>query len=237
LAVDFPIIFPRRFVKTETIGYGYMDIGASSIVVSSGLVSSFAKGKYYNYYDTGTDSYSSNDKKKHQSSSSSTSSTRPRRFVQAILTRFVQKVVPVLGMGMIRLLTHKGIEYQEHVSEYGIHWNFFFTLSWLATIPILRSCIATTTTTTPKPTWMIPVCIMIVYQVVLSNKLLGGTTYSGQYYIENSPRTCQLVDYYLCHIFAANREGILGCIPYTALYLLSEKIAFVVFVVVVIEFE
>ena len=32
------------------------------------------------------------------------------------------------ALGVLRLVTTSGINYQSHASEYGIHWNFFFTL-------------------------------------------------------------------------------------------------------------
>lgn len=41
-------------------------------------------------------------------------------------------VWPLLGIGFGRIVTTKGINYQEHASEYGTHWNFFFTLAVMA---------------------------------------------------------------------------------------------------------
>jgi len=92
LAVDFPKIFPRKFVKTEVSGYGLMDLGAGSFVVSAAFCSN-------------------------------------KQRIPKVLTTIKRKCLPLLIMGMLRLITTKGLEYQEHVSEYGVHWNFFFTLS------------------------------------------------------------------------------------------------------------
>ena len=34
----------------------------------------------------------------------------------------------VLLLGFIRYFTNKSVDYQEHHSEYGMHWNFFFCI-------------------------------------------------------------------------------------------------------------
>ena len=121
--------------------------------------------------------------------------------------------IPLFLMGILRLVTNKGLEYQEHVSEYGVHWNFFFTLGVVTLVTALTYSVV------PKPTWLLPLGLMIGYQIVLS-------TLGVQTYIQEAPRTCVVYDHWLCHGFAANREGIWGCVGYLVIYWFGEVIAY-----------
>eukprot|EP00978_Attheya_sp_CCMP212_P026498 scaffold87271_cov53-Attheya_sp.AAC.1 len=187
LAVDFHL-FPRRFAKTETSGYGLMDLGAGSFVVSGGLVSRYARHR-----------------------------NRTQNQNQDAGRHTNKGVWPLLVLGGVRLATNKGLEYQEHVSEYGVHWNFFFTLAivWTAAQLLRRHVV-------PFGFLLIGI-ILTLYQMALS-------FYGWQDYIEIAPRTCGeahhiLGNDFICNMVAANREGILGCIGYLCLHLLSEEIA------------
>ncbi len=49
--------------------------------------------------------------------------------VKASLRRTIFSLFPLLCIGFIRMIAHIGVNYQHHVSEYGVHWNYFFTLA------------------------------------------------------------------------------------------------------------
>ena len=98
LAVDF-VIFPRRFAKAETFGSGLMDMGVGAFIFSNAIVSPEARGIY----------------------SSQTG------LISAVF-KSLKSSLPLLVLGIMRLISVKGTDYQEHASEYGTHWNFFVTL-------------------------------------------------------------------------------------------------------------
>ena len=98
LAVDF-VIFPRRLAKAETFGSGLMDVGVGSFIISNAIVSPEARGV----------------------------STSNSGFISPVI-RSLKSSLPLLVLGIMRFISVKSSDYQEHVSEYGTHWNFFFTL-------------------------------------------------------------------------------------------------------------
>lgn len=145
LAVDFHV-FPRRLGKTETTGYSLMDLGAASFVIAAGIVSPRAR-----------------------------SSQQQQQQLSADWSKRIQRMIPLLLMGSLRLLTHKELEYQEHVSEYGVHWNFFYTLALLVPVSAVMSG--------RTPSWVQPVATMTFYQLLL-------TTAGLQAWVQDAPRSC-----------------------------------------------
>ena len=46
------------------------------------------------------------------------------------LRKSITDAIPLLVLGFLRLTSVKASGYHEHISEYGRHWNFFFTLAF-----------------------------------------------------------------------------------------------------------
>lgn len=46
-----------------------------------------------------------------------------------MIVKTVKSCSFLILMGSMRLISVKLTNYVEHVSEYGVHWNFFFTLA------------------------------------------------------------------------------------------------------------
>ncbi|KAK5054391.1 hypothetical protein LTR84_001281 [Exophiala bonariae] len=176
LAVDFPV-FPRRFAKVETWGTSLMDIGVGSFVFSAGVVS--ARGLI-----------------KSEQQSGSARSTFSTRFIQAL-----RHSLPSLVLGFIRLWSVKGLDYAEHVTEYGVHWNFFFTLGFLPPFVELSDTI---TRKLVRRYEILALLLAVTYELVLNNTDLLA-------YILVSPRGPDLL--------SKNREGVFSFIGYLSIFL------------------
>jgi len=49
--------------------------------------------------------------------------------VPAAVWKSLKSSTPLMLLGLIRMFSVKSLDYQESVTEYGVHWNFFFTLA------------------------------------------------------------------------------------------------------------
>lgn len=184
LAVDFKI-FPRRFAKVENWGTSLMDMGVGSFVFSAGLVSarSVLKAQAAIWPEFKT----TFDKSKYPGLS------------KRLITSF-RHALPLFILGLIRLWSVKGLDYAEHVTEYGVHWNFFFTLSLLPPFVELFHSI-----TDLIPSYeLLAFLLVLTYQTVLESTSLKA-------YILVSPRGHTLL--------SKNREGIFSFIGYLAIFL------------------
>jgi phosphatidylinositol glycan class W len=113
-----------------------------------------------------------------------------KRLFSAILSS-----IPLLLIGGVRIIGTRAADYHEHASEYGVHWNFFFTL---AVISIVASAL-------PLSLWS---SFVLSSLAAVAYDLLS-VRYGLRDYILSHPRT---------DLLSANREGIFGCIGYMAVF-------------------
>ncbi|XP_034405955.1 phosphatidylinositol-glycan biosynthesis class W protein [Cyclopterus lumpus] len=168
-------IFPRRYAKTETYGTGVMDFGVGAYVFANALVCPEARGK-------------------------NISGSKMNHIAKQVLS-----VWPLVVLGVGRLVSLKMSGYHEHVTEYGVHWNFFFTLAivrvvasvLLAILPVSRS-------------WVIALLISGFYQFTLETSGLKD------FLIHNNDREKGFLH--------ANKEGVFSAVGYVAIYLAGVQV-------------
>ena len=179
LAVDFRI-FPRRFAKVENWGTSLMDMGVGSFVFSAGLVSA-------------------------RPILSARLAGRSSSFGASLGAAF-RASAPLLVLGFIRLYSVKGLDYAEHVTEYGVHWNFFFTL---ALLPPFVALFQSFSAMMPY-TALLSQVISVIYQASLEFTRLKA-------YILTAPRL---------DLLSQNREGIFSFWGYLAIFLAGQALGF-----------
>ena len=177
LAVDFRV-FPRRFAKVENWGTSLMDMGVGSFVFSAGVVAARPILK------------------EQQAGTSVTLGSR--------LYASIRHSLPLLGLGLVRLYSVKGLDYAEHVTEYGVHWNFFCTLALLPPfVALFQSLFALI------PSYAILALLLgSAYQALLEFTSLKA-------YILTAQRT---------DLLSKNREGVFSFFGYLAIFLAGQAI-------------
>ncbi|KAI5062923.1 hypothetical protein GOP47_0021470 [Adiantum capillus-veneris] len=121
-------------------------------------------------------------------------------------SRVLQNTGPLLLLGFARLLFTKQADYQVHVGEYGVHWNFFFTLAAVALLTNIINIPA-------HLSGIFGASILFVYQLCL----LGGLNS----YLNTTQRGASLI--------SQNKEGIFSLVGYWGLYLLGVQLGYLFF--------
>ncbi|KAL1715795.1 GWT1-domain-containing protein [Schizophyllum commune] len=162
LAVDFPV-FPRELAKCETFGVSLMDVGVGSFVFAAGIVSALPILKDPAYLRAPT--------------------------LPKVLS-VARKAGSIIALGLVRVALVKGTEYPEHVTEYGVHWNFFITL---AVVPVLQVLLHPVIARGASVSWL-AVLVGMAQQALLT---VGGL----DRYVLYAPRTS---------LISQNKEGIVN---------------------------
>lgn len=118
----------------------------------------------------------------------------------------LKATAPLLLLGFIRLVTTSGVDYQVHVTEYGQHWNFFFTL---AAISILTSFVN----------------IPAKYCGILGFTVLAGY----QTWLVSGLNTYLLSHERGNNIISKNKEGVFSTLGYWGMYLLGVDLGYRLF--------
>jgi phosphatidylinositol glycan class W len=176
LAVDFRI-FPRRFAKVENWGTSLMDMGVGSFVFTNGVVSVRSSLK------------------------TETGKLLP---LSKRLFASMRHALPLIFLGTVRLISVKGLDYAEHVTEYGVHWNFFFTLGFIPPfVAVFQSLFVLV------PSYAVLSCALAaVYELALNKTNLGA-------FILTAQRT---------DLLSKNREGIFSFFGYLAIFLAGQSL-------------
>lgn len=108
-------------------------------------------------------------------------------------------ILVFLGVG--RYLSVKQLDYQEHVTEYGVHWNFFFTIAvckFLSTIVLYLS----------DRVMLLCGVSLVIHEIALYLGLQDWVFSDG-------PRNS---------LISSNREGISSCLGYVSIYIFGVHI-------------
>ncbi|KAG6389914.1 hypothetical protein SASPL_151389 [Salvia splendens] len=64
-------------------------------------------------------------------------SRQARGIANMTLSQGLRSTSPLIILGFARLISTSSVNYQVHVGEYGVHWNFFFTLAAVAILTLI----------------------------------------------------------------------------------------------------
>jgi phosphatidylinositol glycan class W len=111
----------------------------------------------------------------------------------------------LIALGLFRLASLKLLNYSYSINEYGVHWNFFFTI---AAVKIVSTVFDIFICGKPVRGFLISFLIAVFYQSILS-----GINFSKYLLQTEEDRV---------NIFDANKEGLSSTIGCVAIYLAGQ---------------
>lgn len=123
------------------------------------------------------------------------------------LSSSVRHVIPLIVLGLARLVTTAAVGYHLIESEYGRHWNFFFTLAMVKIFADVLPIGA-------KRASAFGISIALVYQYIL-------VAFGASAWILQPPSERDHVGGSLARAFSMNREGACSWIGYYAIHLIA----------------
>eukprot|EP00066_Takifugu_rubripes_P006168 XP_003970745.2 PREDICTED: phosphatidylinositol-glycan biosynthesis class W protein isoform X1 [Takifugu rubripes] len=121
------------------------------------------------------------------------------------LTKQLVSVWPLVALGILRLASIKMTGYPEHVTEYGLHWNFFFTL---ATVRVAASLVFA----------VFPAGWSWAFAALISGSYQLALEYPGlkDFLFHSTDRQSSFIH--------ANREGVFSVLGYVAIYMAGVQV-------------
>lgn len=180
LAVDFKC-FPKKHAKTETFGFGVMDTGVGLFVFGNGLVASELNKRQSN-----------------------------RKLTWKKVQSILWSCLPLFALGAVRFTATNELDYQQHISEYGVHWNFFLTLAFTKLFGTFIIGFGFSF----EYLKYVALSLLFAHQLLLQ---LGGSDY-----VIDTNNVIKRDNF-----LNANREGICSITGYVSLYLASVYIGYI----------
>ncbi|WVZ55661.1 hypothetical protein U9M48_006295 [Paspalum notatum var. saurae] len=134
-------------------------------------------------------------------------SRQARNITSVSFKTALSSISPLLFLGFARIISTWGVDYQVHVGEYGVHWNFFFTL---AAVSILTSIVRIH----PKYCGLVGLLILAAYQIWLSSGL--------NEYLISDERSADII--------SQNKEGIYSILGYWGMFLIGVSLGYYLFI-------
>ncbi|XP_040960477.1 uncharacterized protein At4g17910 isoform X2 [Gossypium hirsutum] len=117
-----------------------------------------------------------------------------------------KSTTPLLLLGFARLASTLSLDYQVHVGEYGVNWNFFFTLAGVSILTSILNVPA-------EYSGILGSVILVGYQSWLTNGL-------NVYLLSNERGT---------DVISRNKEGIFSLFGYWGMYLVGVQVSYYLF--------